>query len=315
MAARFSSIFKGLSNLYESTGTTPSKSVIGSRLYIAEVVDVILSKQHAKYTSESDLGAAIVRNLDSGRDMGKDESSLATLAYPVDISTTKIPLPGEFLVVMRAAPGDYLSGNDVLVRDVYLSTITNLTLLNYNGVPFAGTTASKLLKNIDGNTVNLAQTAAKRHEDRFNTFLKRQIKRLRPYDGDTIVQGRFGNSIRLGSTIANPNNYGQASIGPANEDELNNNQSTWSKFGSSGDPIIIMRTRQPDDIELDLSKENYEQLTVEDINKDGSSVYLCQNQQVSLKLQIANAGLRTWRTNLGLQPPANNAPQPTKTTL
>jgi hypothetical protein len=76
-----------------------------------------------------------------------------------------------------------------------------------------------------------------------------------------------------------------------------------------------MRTRQPEDIELDLTKENYEQLTVEDINRDGSSVYLCQNQQVALKLQIANAGLRTWRTNLGLQPPANNAPQPTKTTL
>lgn len=337
MGVKFSSIFKGLANLYESIGTTPSRSIVGSRLYIAEVVDVVLSKQHAKYTSESDLGAAIVRNLDNGRDMGKDESSLTTLAYPVDVSTTKIPLPGEFVVVIKAAPGDYLSGNDVLIRDVYLSTITNLTLLNYNGIPFAGTTASKLLKNVDGNTVNLVQTAAKRHESRFNTFLRRQIKRLRPYDGDTIIQGRFGNSIRLGSTIANPNKYGQASIESAlkakpeptteeekkllkaleekRENELNNNESTWSKTGLSGDPIIIMRTRQPEDIELDLSKENYEQLTVEDINRDGSSVYLCQNQQVSLKLQIANVGLRTWRTNLGLQPPANNAPQPTKTTV
>ena len=317
MAVGFSSIFKGLANLYESTGITPSKAVIPSRLYIAEVVDTILSKRHAKYTSESDLGAIIVRNIDSGRENDKDESSLNVLAYPADIATTKIPLPGEFVIVMKATPGDYLAKGDVLSRDIYINTISNLSLLNYNGVPFAGATANSLLKDLPDGGANLIEVAARRHESRFTTFVKRQIKRLRPYDGDTILQGRFGNSIRLGSTITNPNNYGQPSLltSPATEDEAKNNESTWSSTGLAGDPIIIMRTRQPEDIELDLTRENFEQLTVEDINSDGSSIYLCQNQTINLKLQIADVGLRTWRTNLGLPPVANNAPQPTKTTI
>ena len=341
MAIGFSSIFKGLASLYESTGITPSKVVIPSRLYIAEVVDTILSKQHAKYTSESDLGAIVVRNIDGGRENNKDESSLSVLAYPADIATTKIPLPGEFVIVMKATPGDYLAKGDVLSRDVYINTISNLSLLNYNGLPFAGATVSSLLKGLPAGGANLIEVAAKRHESRFTTFVKRQIKRLRPYDGDTILQGRFGNSIRLGSTIVEENNYGKPSqlaslidslLDPdlpaegdrfesianaiSNEiEEAKNNESTWSSTGLAGDPIIIMRTRQPDDIELDLTKENFEQLTVEDINRDGSSVYLCQNQTVKLKLQIADVGLRTWRTNLGLPPVANNAPQPTKTSI
>ena len=60
------------------------------------------------------------------------------------------------------------------------------------------------------------------------TFSERiETHPLLPYEGDIIYEGRWGNSIRLGSTVNNsyiPNN--------------------WSSTGSNGDPITIIRNGQ-----------------------------------------------------------------------
>lgn len=294
-----SSFFKGLSALYDRKpdNSQATQDTANNRMYIAEVVDSILRTDHPKYTSQDSIGAVIVRDIE--REKNKQESEIDTLAYPIDITDTKIPLPGEFVLVMRGVPSDFLSGVDVGAVDVYIKTISNLGLINYNGIPFGGTTPTKIAKSIGDRASEFLSQLSQRHIARFNTFIQRQIKRLRPYDGDTILQGRFGNSIRLGSTVRSPQEdiYGGS-------DSVNT--TTWSSAGVSGDPITIIRTAQPEDIKIDFNNPNIDQFTVEDINRDGSSVYLCQNQSVPLNVNIASSGFKTWRKDLGIKPTANN---------
>jgi len=97
-----------------------------------------------------------------------------------------------------------------------------------------------------------------------NTFIEQSnIHPLLPFAGDIMYEGRFGNSIRFGSTAKNPPS-------PI----LNN----WSINGENGNPITIIRNGQDPD-----STETGWVPIVEDINKDLSSVYLTSNQSIPLK--------------------------------
>jgi hypothetical protein len=87
---------------------------------------------------------------------------------------------------------------------------------------------------------------------------KLNIKPLLPYEGDMILEGRFGNSIRFGST----NNNSEIS-----------NPNGWSENGITGDPITIIRNGQSSTLD-----EKGWLPTIENINDDASSIYLTSNQ-------------------------------------
>ena len=103
-----------------------------------------------------------------------------------------------------------------------------------------------------------------------NTFIERSnIHPLLPFEGDTIYEGRWGNSIRIGSTIK---------LKPPVNSSLNN----WSSVGTSGDPIMILRNGQG--IQTDQGWIP----TTEDINNDESSIYLASTQKIPLKASSTN---------------------------
>ena len=91
------------------------------------------------------------------------------------------------------------------------------------------------------------------------TFIERSnIHPILPFEGDIIYEGRWGNSIRVGSTVKDtPNN--------------------WSTTGSNGDPIFIIRNGQGRQTEEGWIP------TVEDINNDDSSAYFTSTQKIPLK--------------------------------
>ena len=91
------------------------------------------------------------------------------------------------------------------------------------------------------------------------TFIERSnIHPLLPFEGDMLYEGRWGNSIRIGSTVKNtPNN--------------------WSTVGTDGDPILIIRNGQG------VQTEEGWVPTVEDINNDDSSIYATSTQKIPLK--------------------------------
>jgi len=112
------------------------------------------------------------------------------------------------------------------------------------------TQAGAVRKVTDGSTdIILGKT----FEERLN------IKTLQPFEGDHILEGRWGNSIRFSSTVKNSN--------------ISN---PWSTSGNNGDPLTILRNGQYED-----SKDPWIP-QVEDINKDISSFYLTSTQIIPL---------------------------------
>ena len=88
---------------------------------------------------------------------------------------------------------------------------------------------------------------------------------------------RFGNSIRLGSTIKTKNIL---------------YQNNWSEFGKNGNPITILRNGQSPD----SSDEGWLPV-IENINKDLSSIYLTSNQKIPL-----SSDFRSYPSITGIQP-------------
>jgi len=95
------------------------------------------------------------------------------------------------------------------------------------------------------------------------SFAEQEVSLLQPYEGDTLVEGRFSNSIRIGSTIKG----GAYSIQPS-----------WTG-NVSGDPIIILSNGKS------YKKDSY---VVESIRNDKSSVYLTSTQKISILLGDTN---------------------------
>ena len=97
------------------------------------------------------------------------------------------------------------------------------------------------------------------------TFIERtNIHPLKPFEGDIIYEGRWGNSIRFGSTIKTKEN----------QIPLN----TWSEGTStSGDPITLIRNGQG-------AQSNQGWIPIEEnINNDDASIYLTSTQKIPLK--------------------------------
>jgi hypothetical protein len=100
-----------------------------------------------------------------------------------------------------------------------------------------------------------------------------QVRNLQPFEGDTILQARFGQSIRFGSTVPKMKTT-----------------NTWSNSGKNGDPItIIVNSQAPS---TPVFKFNN---TVENINKDGSAIYMTSTQEIFLE-DVNNFPLNSFGT-------------------
>jgi hypothetical protein len=103
------------------------------------------------------------------------------------------------------------------------------------------------------------------------TFVENSnIRSLLPFEGDYIIQGRQGGSIRFSSTT-----------------KLHSDSNEWSSIGNEDSPITIITNG----LKFDPKKSYY----VEQINKDDSSLYLTSTQQ--LPLQTDRTGVLNPLTN------------------
>jgi hypothetical protein len=88
------------------------------------------------------------------------------------------------------------------------------------------------------------------------------IRNLLNFEGDFILQGRKGNSIRFGTTVR--------SVLSKNE---------WSAIGREGDPIMIISNYH----KYSKDQDDY---YVEKINEEGASIYLTSTQSIPLKINV-----------------------------
>ena len=99
-------------------------------------------------------------------------------------------------------------------------------------------------------------------------------KNMLPFEGDMIFEGRFGNSIRFGSS--NPRG-----------------KNNWSENSSEGEPITIISNGQT----------KGHSMALEDINGDASSIYLTSNQNID-NLNIASKNFKS--LNATFSPPQSD---------
>tara|TARA_R110000744_G_scaffold10137_1_gene31789 strand:+ start:758 stop:1459 length:702 start_codon:yes stop_codon:yes gene_type:complete len=144
--------------------------------------------------------------------------------------------------------------------------------LNINGSPHHNAQPNELT---DEELPTLAETGLK---DYFQEI--ENVRPLQPYLGDIILEGRYGQSLRFGSTInTNPNKGGS------------HQPNNWSNEGQVGNPITIIRNGQTND----TTKASFEHI-LEDVNGDDSSIYLCSNQQIT-NFQKAGISPRDYPTS------------------
>ena len=261
--------------------STPSSTNPGSQFQMsmgitpARVVDIILDDSHPKfkeYGEWSSIGIIFfttnIANPIPLRFIG--ESAVSTdspIAYPLQANIKNYPLINEIIYIL------FLPSNELLESPLqripyYLPPINIWSSQHHNGIPTVEQAANQniaddYLNTTNGNFRQITDNSSdvylgKTFKERINTYP------LLPYEGDIIYEGRWGNSIRLGSTVTDAN--------ISNE---------WSSVGTNGDPITILRNGQGSD-----PKEPWIP-RLEDINNDKSSIYLTSTQKLSL-LTVSN---------------------------
>lgn len=159
-----------------------------------------------------------------------DLISRCKIAYPKDPQSQYYPVRGELILI---TPGPGRSNSNTAANDFY-------TLFNVWNNPQQN---AKLADSND--TLGL-------------TFTENpNVRSLLPYEGDNILGGRQGSSLRFTTTTKGVN--------PANE---------WSNIGGEYDPLVILANG----LKYDPSKKFY----IEQINKDDSSIYLTSTQSIPL---------------------------------
>lgn len=189
--------FRGGSSITPSLGR-PSK------VFPAQVLDICMDKNHKTlYKSPKDIGKIVFR--DVFKDQDKTESEIKKTAYPLDRSIMKYPLPGEeVLIFIAMGERDTKNAGETTIGACYFYTANISTNHNvtYNVEPFLATSNAKI------NPVSKLPIAV--NEKRFKEKTKdiaavtegedvKIYKQLLPKEGDFILQGRFGNTIRFGA--------------------------------------------------------------------------------------------------------------------
>jgi hypothetical protein len=268
-------IFKGLnevgialSNIGVGRGSMSTRGIVD----IGHVLEVCLNPSSPLYKSPKDIGK--IRYRSSVIVNAYTDSELNAVAYPLDRSVARYPFPGE-LVVLFAVDGEPREESEQPIDTTifYTTVVSALHNVSYNSHPFFIADASTV---VPQNTPTLSA------EGRFEKLVddislvkttqnKIKIhKQLQPFEGDFILQGRYGNSIRFGATALTT-------------------KAPWTDgtTGVSGDPVIAIRVdRQTTDQENDM-------FVVEDINNDDTSIYLTTSQPVKLNL-ASSALLEPW---------------------
>ena len=202
------------------------------------------------------------------------DSSTNNIALPLLPYLKNYPLVNE-LVLLFSLPDSNIGSNNNTKRYYYLNSISLWNNQHMNGYPnLLKKSQTQPTQNKSYSEMSDGQTSKSTNEEvdyDFNspivggTFAERSnIHPLLSYAGDIILEGRWGNSIRFGSTVKVDSN-------------------NWSSNGENGDPITIIRNGQSPE----SSGEGWVPV-VENINKDLSSIYLTSNQTIPLETKITS---------------------------
>jgi hypothetical protein len=239
----------------------------------ARVTDIILDSNYPNFFElggYSAVGTIFFEPIGGANlDSSTNNSALPLLPY-----LKNYPLVNE-LVLLFLLPDSNIGSNNNTKKYYYLNTIAIWNNQHMNGYPnLLKSSQTQPTENKSYQEIQDGQTRKSTDQEvdyDFNsplvggTFAERSnIHPLLSYAGDIILEGRWGNSIRFGSTVKVDSN-------------------NWSSNGENGEPITIIRNGQSPE----SSDEGWVPV-VEDINSDLSSLYLTSNQTIPLAAPITS---------------------------
>lgn len=267
----------------------------GQYFQIGRVKSIVLGpntpfgKKDPNYRYPSDIGSIKYELLYSALSTSKSKE-VSEPAYPIWYFVRQLPLINEIVFIV-AGPSKKLNDGASKQEYYYMPAYGMWNNPNHNGFPNMEEWADYLntFANKPGYSGN--GTESKTLPLGYTFEENPKIKDLQAFEGDTIIQARFGQSIRFGST-----------------NSAQKNANTWSKNneGNNGDPITIITNRQGERV----IRNKFDPI-VEDINKDGSSIYLTSTQQIDLK-DLSSFPLNSFRTSIKDSNISNAITIPTK---
>jgi hypothetical protein len=279
----------GISN--STRGVTPVPNVgnaldkintLKGQMVAARVIDIVLDEKHPKFENVGQwngIGAIFYEFLNQS-----GTGNVQNFALPYDSQIKTYPLVNE-IVLLFSLPNQQMGQNTSNQSYFYLKPLgiwnhphhdayPNLTENNntqQQNTDYQSTENGSVRRVTDGSTdINLNSPVNPSQ----NTFVEKiDIHPLMPYMGDSLLEGRHGQSLRFGSTAKS-------------QSDIKNN---WSVAGNNGDPITILRNGQP----TKVSDEGWIPI-VENISQDLTSIYLTSYQKIPFS--IANENFVSYTT-------------------
>lgn len=279
-------------------------SKVKGGVQVGRVTDIILNKNYPgidDYGGDSAIGTIFFELNDF---IGDDYA----IAKPFSPQTSAYPLIDEMVLIFNL-PSKNIGVNTKEKEYYYLSIINLWGSPHHNAYPNplkskdVPLSQQKTYQQSEGGSPNkiTSQNLKLDFNSPFNpsqaTFFERSnIKPLLPFAGDIIHQGRWGNSIRFGST-AKPFDLTQR----VNQMSYLND---WSSTGQNGDPItIFINGQNPNN-----PNPGYVHIT-ENINEDLSSIYMTSKQLIPIKVKNKNYHSYTNGPNFPSSPSSYINPQ------
>jgi hypothetical protein len=255
----------GLSSLQSIPSIPLSLSgIFGARVrhvILDDKTEPIIFKNFGEWSAIGSLFFSKLDNPNPSKSFSSDN-----FAKPLFPNNKIFPLENEIVYIL-SLPNSNIQGDVNNVSFYYFQPINIWNSAHHNAIPdpingdvlspsqqqdYEQTEAGSVRRVTDGSSeINLGKTFKE----------KLNIKNLQPFEGDIFYEGRWGQSLRFGSTV--------------NNSQINN---PWSRTGENGDPLIILRNAQYDD-----GKDPWVP-QVEDINKEGSSIYMTSTQAIPIEV-------------------------------
>jgi len=260
-------------NLFEQNKNFIFNTPLVSRAIFqsVRVLSIVMDESHPRFT---ELGGWNALGVVEYEDISNNNFNNVPngIAYPFYSNIKHYPIPNETVFIVS------LNSDNENNKKVYYVDIINLWNHPHHNIypgvdsPLLPIEVTNNYQDVNSGLVNkiVDNPDSSTSENTLGNYLsltfreRSNIHPLKPFDGDVIYEGRWGNSIRFGSTTTTINGVENLNPWSDNVDQT-----------KDGDPIIIIRNGQGN-----RSEEGWIPI-IENPDIDNSSIYLTSTQKLS----------------------------------
>jgi hypothetical protein len=231
-------------------------------IFSGRIKDIILNDQHPRFPEFDYGGIGVIFWDDIAIPSNPQFSDIATgYAYPLFPNQKHYPLLNEVVALIKL-PSFTSDESTTSIETYYFSPTSVWGEVHSNAIPLPQPPPSNQARSYQQTEAGATNVISDEYDPLKlgNTFIEKDdIRGLQPYEGDHILEGRWGNSIRFGSTV-----------------KEGIPQNGWSEGENNfeGDPLTIIRNGQS------FPQGDFSPI-LEKIQTDPSSIYLTSTQKLN----------------------------------